>query len=130
MNERQDPTSGTLPCFNSDVQLLSAYHEAAPEAFAIRNHLNIVNTSWRYFGHRLKKDPTKAPAVFAASSTSPPLFYNISTVAVAVKRGDVVYGVWCPEGVHVDLFRQDIACIIVSPEGGASCPEGKSPPGV
>ena len=25
MNERQDPTNGTLPCFNSDVRLLSAY---------------------------------------------------------------------------------------------------------
>ena len=25
MNERQDPTNGTLPCFNSDVRLLSVY---------------------------------------------------------------------------------------------------------
>lgn len=46
-----------------------------------------------------------------------------------MKRGDVVYGVWCPGGVHVDFFRQDIACIIVSPEGGAGCPEGIPPPG-
>ena len=25
MNERQDPTNKTLPCFNLDVRLLSAY---------------------------------------------------------------------------------------------------------
>ena len=46
-----------------------------------------------------------------------------------MKRGDVVYGVWCPEGVHVDLFRQDVTGIVVSPEGGAGCPEGDAPSG-
>ena len=35
-----------------------------------------------------------------------------------MKRGDVVYGVWCPGGVHVDLFRQDVTGTIISPDRG------------
>ena len=58
MSERQDPTNGTLPCFNSDVRLLSAYFTQNLVGFA--SLCVALYFIWAYHTDSIKKRPTSA----------------------------------------------------------------------